>query len=286
MTLDCVVFDFDGTLTAPGEVLPALQEATRKQLAMRFGLSRDEIAQRWADAVTEVGSTPMSEGWEHEGHVVAAIRADPYLWTNALTRHVVRAAASSTLSTAALDREVVAVHHAAHEATPAPFRSDAKHVLDTLVSGGKHVFVVSNSDGATICSRLDELELRARDQVHVWGRAGKFVICEPAHHDGSFAALPTSMRVEGLDRPVLLRRGKYFDRLQALWARCGASAADTLVCGDIFEIDLAMPAALGCATHLLVRDDTLGYERMAAASLPRGGESESLEALLDRVLRG
>jgi FMN phosphatase YigB (HAD superfamily) len=286
MPLDCVVFDFDGTLTAPGEVLPALQEATRNQLAIRLALSEEEIARRWAEAVTVVGSTPMSEGWEYEGHVVAPIRADPYLWTNALTRHVVRTAATSTLSAEALDREVVAVHRAAHEATPAPFRPDAKRVIDSLLSEGKQVFVVSNSDGNTIGRRLDELTLRARDRVYVWGRAGKFVICEPACSSGAFDAIPTSMQVEGLDRPVFLRRGRYFEKLEALWAHCGASAPDTLVCGDIFEIDLAMPAALGCATHLLVRDDTLGYERMAATSLPRGGESESLEALLDRVLRG
>ena len=44
---------------------------------------------------------------------------------------------------------------------------------------------------------------------------------------------------------------------------------NTVVCGDIWEMDLAMPYALGANVHLLDRTtpfDTYEYERYAVAS--------------------
>lgn len=56
--------------------------------------------------------------------------------------------------------------------------------------------------------------------------------------------------------------------------------------GDIFELDLALPAALGASVQLVERTNVLEYERRAIAALgPRGGRHPSLRALLPR-LRG
>ena len=54
--------------------------------------------------------------------------------------------------------------------------------------------------------------------------------------------------------------------------------------GDIFELDLALPAALGAHVQLVARDNVLPYEVNAVKALgPRGGVDKSLRALLPRL---
>jgi hypothetical protein len=57
---------------------------------------------------------------------------------------------------------------------------------------------------------------------------------------------------------------------------------NTVFCGDIWEMDLAMPYALGAKVHLLDRTapfDTCPYERQALAAY--GKTSADLSGLLD-----
>ena len=282
MSFDCVVFDFDGTLTDPGAVLEALQRATHAELAARLGLTIDRARALWADAAQVIDTAPASAGWEYEGHVVASLKADPYVSTNMVTLQAVTQARRGA-TREELDREVVAIHLATHHANPAPFRPEAKHVLDALIEAGKHVAVVTNSDGQTVNRRLDELGLQHRERLHMQGHAWKFVITQPAQRADAFEALPEFSRAAGLDRPVMLRRGRYFEKLASVWSACGASPSTTMVCGDIYEIDLAMPAALGCAVQLVLRPDTLDWEREAVAALPAGRTCEALEDIVDRA---
>ena len=61
----------------------------------------------------------------------------------------------------------------------------------------------------------------------------------------------------------------------------------TVVCGDIWELDLAMPAALGMCTHLITRAspyDTYDFELQAARrAVPSAGVSDDLRGLLTTV---
>jgi hypothetical protein len=58
-----------------------------------------------------------------------------------------------------------------------------------------------------------------------------------------------------------------------------------LVCGDIFELDLALPLALGCRGHLLERPNALEIERLALQSFGERGTSSSELAALVEVAR-
>ena len=57
--------------------------------------------------------------------------------------------------------------------------------------------------------------------------------------------------------------------------------ARTLVCGDIYEMDLAMPQTLGAAVHLVVRPSTRAWERDAAQAFGTASSS-----LLDALAHG
>lgn len=279
----CVVFDFDGTLTDLEGHAPALHDVSQECLAQLLGISKTSIRERWDDARAALDTTPIDTAWERDGHKVASLRSDVYVWANAITRSVLLATMSPTRCERELDSLVYEVHRAGYEQARAPFRKATREVLDALCARGKQVFVVTNSDGATVGRQLDQLRLRARDRVIVHGHAGKFLICEPREPSDEFAQLPSEMHVENMNRPVLLRRGQYYDALRHLWHTHGGSAASSLVCGDIFEIDLALPAALGASVHLATRSTTLEHERQAALSHPRGGADDDLRAVLERV---
>jgi hypothetical protein len=95
--------------------------------------------------------------------------------------------------------------------------------------------------------------------------------------------VPETAEISGLSRPMHLRRGHYFDALTKIWDETRARPENTLVCGDIFELDLALPARLGARVHLVARPQTPEHERRAARTTPGGSVSQELVGLLERL---
>jgi hypothetical protein len=71
--------------------------------------------------------------------------------------------------------------------------------------------------------------------------------------------------------------------LRGAWDETGTGPDSTLVVGDVFELDLAMPAALGTHAQLVIRAGTMFHERQLAQKLARGEADERLAAVLDRI---
>ena len=83
--------------------------------------------------------------------------------------------------------------------------------------------------------------------------------------------MPAELPVPGLSaRNVLLRRRRYHDRLRAVLDEAGASFAELTVVGDIFELDLALPLALGARVGLVRSVHTPPYEVAFVSAHPRG----------------
>jgi phosphoglycolate phosphatase-like HAD superfamily hydrolase len=281
MAIRCVVLDFDGTFTdvvAEGE--PFVQYF-REQLGELLGRV---VVEGWREVEEEVLASTEEHGWEVGGRVVAPATADPYLLANFVARRLCDRHGLLP------DREeraelLTRLYRVAYARVGTTFKSEAKEVLEALLDTGLPVFVVTNSHTDVVETKLDELAPRGRERLRVHGDARKFLIGPPPSPDALFDALPEVMRVEGaLVRPIYLRRGFYYDALRQLWQRTDTSPETTLVAGDIFELDLALPAALGAHVQLVARANCLEYERRAIAALgPRGGVDPSLRALLPRL---
>ncbi len=104
----------------------------------------------------------------------------------------------------------------------------------------------------------------------VRGHARKFDV------DDSWTGAPAELALPGLERPVLLRRREYHDILKTIIDAAGATFADLVVIGDIFELDLAMPLALGARVGLVVSQHTPAYERAYVTAHPRARVIEDL----------
>jgi hypothetical protein len=190
-------------------------------------------------------------------------------------------------------------------AAPAPWRPEALDTFATLIKRGLCLHFVSNSSTVVINRRLDELftdHPALRGKVSVQSDAGKFRICELEWDEKlsqksslssaarrRFEALPTawsrSKFIKAIGRPVYLRRGAYFNTINGVLGGRLALLASTLFCGDIWEMDLAMPHALGANVHLLERAapfKTYKYERQAIATYGRRAKmSVDLRGLLE-----
>jgi hypothetical protein len=284
VTLRHLVFDFDGTCT---EIPLADQAFLAAYLAaLRAAVGPEQVSDgEWGDALSTVRRCSPEEGWRLGGAPAAPAAADPYVLayeTGALLAHRRRLKLPGDLHTKALQ-------HA-----EAPLRAELPEVLAAVDALGVKITFISNSSTTVVGARLDQA-LGAgsplRRKIGVLGDASKFTIREPsANFDGpidarllaAFRALPA----EGprlLQRPIYLRRGGYFALLAKVWGGDPWGPSQTLVCGDIWELDLALPAALGCAVHLIERAppyQTCAYELEALGLSLRGRSSPDLRGLL------
>lgn len=272
---DCVVLDFDGTFTdVEREGIPFL-EVYREGLERLVG---EPIDERWAQAVAVVEGDPDAHGFEYGGRIVAPSHADPYILATSVANLVL--AGHSGLVGEARAAALEALFGESYAKADTVFRPDAAEVVEVVLGYDAPVFVVTNSRTAHVKDKVRALVgERAAERVEVRGDARKFHLVGPEPPDPRFDAVPESMTVEGLARPIYLRRGRYFEALRRIWDETGASPERTLVAGDIFELDLALPSALGALIHLVARADTPGYER-GAAERAGGTWSAELRGLL------
>ncbi len=277
-----IVLDFDGTLTDADAHAPAFHEASGQELARRLEWDDSTLRREWQRARAVVTGLPPSAAWIVDGLGVCPATADPYLIANSVTQ-LLLSEHRPGLTGAALTAGVFEVHRAAYQRVPPPFRPEARSVLEELCASGYHMRVVTNSHTQAVAGMLDSLSFTGRTQVLVRGDAGKFAVCESAAADTRFESLPRAVEWPGVARPIHLRRGRYFDLLSATWEETGTDPGSTLVVGDVFELDLAMPAALGAHVHLVTRAGTPTHDQRLVRNLARGDADARLTAVLERV---
>ena len=279
MRFDCVCLDFDGTLTLAEEGGARYVEEYREDLSRR--LERD-LTGEWQRAEASVREDPTLHGLLYQGKVVAPGNADPFIRSSTVARMVMDEFGSFPES-AERERVLGELYAAAYDHTTTVFRGDARPVLERLSETGLPVFVVTNSRTDSVERKIAGLLGAAARPPAVFGDAKKAILEEPEPPDARFDALPATRALPGLPRPVYLRRGRYYEALRAIWQRARTEPARTLLVGDIYELDLAMPLELGVSVHLLEGQVTSAHERHFVADHPRGSVSSSLGAVLERL---
>jgi len=279
--LRCIVLDFDGTFTRVEEEAAPFERAYREALT---DLLREDITPLWAEEVAHVNGRPHEFGWKVDDRIVAPC-ADPYILATAVAHRLFDRL--GMLKKTGFRFEVLqALYRDAYRHSATAFRPEAKEALEGLLDLGLPVYVVTNSNTDVVEKKVRKLAPRGVERVVVRGDARKFIVEEPQTADARFAGVPAERTLPGLQgRPVYLRRGHYYDVLRRAWNDTGATPEQTLVCGDIYELDLALPEALGCHLHLVERDNSLPYEKQAVLASGRGAISTDLLAMVERVRR-
>ncbi|MCO4760486.1 MAG: hypothetical protein KC502_03235 [Myxococcales bacterium] len=269
MTTRLLVLDFDGTVTdAEAEGAP-YHQGCLEDVALLSGLELAEVT-RLADAFeAEVQANPQEHGWVFGGHIVAPATVDPYLRIMPIARHIFDEAGAFLVQEERNRLLEGLLYKYNYRKTLVAFREGARETLLSMEDKPVHVVTNSHTDAVQNKIRVLGGEAEANnplqwliDRVH--GSAQKYVL------DPDWTEVPESMALPGLGRPVLLRRRLYADCLQALLNEAGADWSELMVVGDIFELDLALPLAMGARVGLIVNDFTPHWEKDFLRDHPRG----------------
>lgn len=279
MAFDLIILDFDGTFTDVEEEAGPFFEAYDADVARLVG---EDPRPYFEAASAKIRQNPGVYGWTYGGHVVAPGNADPYLRATVMMNMLFDDRGlfpDPTERTAVLQK----LYFDNYPKAGTVFRPEAKRVVETLLASTIPTYVVTNSQTDAVQTKLDALDPVGRDKLNVRGDAKKYIVAEPASPDATFDALPAELRCAELERPVFLRRGPYYELLSEIWRATDSTPERTLIVGDIYELDLAMPCHLGVHCHLIANTNTPLHERAQVEGAPRGLVSTSLEPVLTRA---
>jgi hypothetical protein len=268
--MKALVLDFDGTMTdAEAEGGPFRAGYLEDLCALVGRRSGDPEIEAIADAVDkELAAAPQAHPFLWMGNAVAPATVDPYLRMVPIANRVfdVFGAIPNPADRGRLFGTVLYKYNYAKTLGRPVFRPGAGACLQAMLE--RPVFVVTNSDTHAVASKIASLDREhpgvAKLTSRVHGFAKKFDL-EPA-----WEGAPAELVVPGLERPVLLRRRTYHDMLAQVLAEAGSTFEELTVVGDIFELDLALPLAMGARVGLVRGARTPQYELDFVASHPRG----------------
>ena len=265
-----LVLDFDGTMTdAEAEGRP-FRDGYLEDLCTLVGRPAGdaEILAIAEEVEAELTLAPASHPFLWMGRAVAPAVVDPYLRMVPIAHRILDrfGAVPSMTDRGRLLGGVLYKYNYAKTLGHPVFRAGAGEVLRAL--GGTQAWIVTNSDTHAVAGKVAALDREAPGVAwmtsRVRGYARKFDV------DDGWTGAPTTLALPGLDRPVLLRRRNYHAILRAILDEAGAAFTDLVVVGDIFELDLAMPLALGARIGLVSSARTPAYEHAFVATHPRG----------------
>jgi hypothetical protein len=265
-----LVLDFDGTMTdAEAEGRP-FRDGYLDDLSILVGRGpRDPDIAAIADAVErDLAERPAETPFLWMNRAVAPATVDPYLRMATIAHRVLDKYGVLTVpeERSRLLGGVLYKYNYAKTLERPVFRPGAGDVLRALV--GHQAYVITNSDTEAVAAKLDKLEKISPGAgwlaPRVRGFARKFDLAD------DWTGVPAELAMPGLDRPVLLRRRTYHDIIAACLAEAGGTWPELVVVGDIFELDLALPLAMGARIGLVAGPRTPRYELDYVAAHPRG----------------
>ena len=271
-----LIFDFDGTMTnAEAEGQP-YRSGYLEDLALICNLDVDTI-NKWAAEFDQYVSENQGKfGWKFNGHIVAPAGVDPYLRIMPTARMILDRAnvlTDSDLRDRILDRILYKYNYGK---TNTVFHNEAATLIHKLYENPDYVtFVVTNSHTKPVQNKLRLLQSQYPEMHIDWliprvhGSARKYIIDPIANVQESFS-------VDGLDRPILLHRSHYFSVLHGLAEQNNLQWEDMIVVGDIFELDLSLPLAMGANVGLVLSEFTPDYERQFLDGHQRGHTFQNL----------
>ncbi len=271
-----LVLDFDGTMTdAEAEGRPFRDGYLDDLCALVGRPAGDAEVRAIADQVdAELLRAPEAHPFLWMGRAVAPATVDPYLRMVPIAHRILDRfdAIPSAVDRGRLLGSVLYKYNYAKTLGHPVFRAGAAEALSALA--GTQSWIVTNSDTHAVAGKVAALDREAPGIAwltsRVRGHARKFDV------DDSWTGVPESLALPGLGRPVLLRRHNYHAILREILDAGGAEFADLVVVGDIFELDLALPLALGARVGLVASGHTPAYERAFVAEHPRGRVIEDL----------
>ena len=278
-----LILDFDGTLTNAEEEGKNYKIGYLEDVALLADLTVEETMKLANQFENEILQNSNKFGWKFNGKIVAPASVDPYLRIMPISRMIfdqVGAFENLKERDFVLDRILYKYNY---QKTTTAFREGAADFFaETAGLEGLETCIVTNSHTEPVQEKVRVLAKEAGHDFdwlveRVYGSARKYLL------DDSFDKMREAMYIPNLTRPIYLRRKLYYDRLKNLQEKFNSDWKNTVVLGDIFELDLCVPLACGAKVGLMTNEFTPQYEIDFLKQHDRGAVFSNLDDALQWV---
>ena len=272
------VADFDGTVTDLQREAEGYLAVFAEELEARIGMPQAELHGLMETAKSEILANPGIYGWEYEGLIVAPAVADPYLLSQAQVGVVVEKLRDNPRGLklpepAEMGKFLSELHSISYQLAGVAFRDGALRFVTELHNSGEFA-IVTNSGTEAVLKKLKMLLGNEDHGIKVVGEAKKYRVNQQWEKVGE------SIKPAGFPRPVYLRREEYGKVLTSAGRRV------SVVIGDVYELDLALPEALGMTTVLVTSPMTPLWELKYYKQHSNGFSAASLDEVTHAVESG
>lgn len=254
------VLDFDGTCTNAEVEGIGFVNAVITELVRITGSNEARIRAAYEGVEERILRNPEQHGWAVNGIIVAPATVDPYLRSKPIVREILE---THGMTRSEIDRIVDELngprYNEFYQKSGVCLRPKLGDALMRLAAEPDHAVVIITNAGIEAVKRklatLTGVDATMIESIPVMGGAKKFIV-------GDLPNAQSELRIPGLNRPVFCNRPFYFNALNHARTMAGVDDwQNVTVVGDIFELDLALPHALGCKTGLAANSHTPRYEK-------------------------
>lgn len=274
-----LVLDFDGNLTdVEKEAIPYV-EGWINDLVILLQRTPAAIRQAALETYQEIAGDPATHGWRYDGEIMAPCTVDPYLRMSACSQILLERAGWSS---AKIDDEIQRLFKKNYTLTCDVPRDGTFTLLMAAWERQLTVRIVTNSHTDAVTRKVERLlggVEGTQDAINWWnmrviGDARKYDPKEKPEVGAIWDGMPDRQHFAGFPRPTVIKRPHYrqvlVDKMERTAIKLPADPSKQLVVGDIFELDLALPLAMGWNIGLMANEHTPAWELNFVSSHPRG----------------
>lgn len=273
MKIELVILDFDGTLTDIDKEAVSFVDSYKTDLAERLCINKELLESKWDQAKLTIESNPSRHGWRMDGKIIAPAYADPLVMSTTIADLLIQETGRFTDDSRG--KVLDSLFKDNYCKLGIAFKDEADRFLVALKNRFS-TYIVTNSGTEGVSKKVQKLPTDHTD-IPIKGDAKKYILV-PEWKD-----VPEQVERMGFNRPLFLRRQKYWDVLSNVMEERGVSAGQVAVVGDIYELDLLLPEYKGMNVVLTPRNNTPDFEVQTVSSSQKGYVARNLEEVLGHL---
>lgn len=263
-----VLLDFDGFLTRiEPEAKPIIQDFLN-QLYNELQLTKRQATNAYNKALFEM---KPEDAWHFHGHDTCRWDADPYIQASTIASKIYKTHQPQLTENQRANNLTSFFQKSQNKQKNIYWRTGTETFLNTLLQE-THLSIITNSNPTRVHKHLQKLNLNK--EIPLYGNAQKYFI------DQQHTQAPKQTHLQGLNRPILLRRKHYHHLIQQILP----PNQQATFAGDIYEFDLALPQALGHTVLLANPNGNSSHEQQHLKKHSKGLLANNLQEALEQIL--
>jgi FMN phosphatase YigB (HAD superfamily) len=226
--MENIIFDFDGTLTDVEKSSQDFQEKYPMVCADLLGINYSTMEKRFYELKNNLKNHP-EKGFVINGYDSLPANSEPYIRCQATMKDFIKEMSDCGFKVPQNTESFLSYSYKKAKKISNDkiyFREGIEDFLENIKSK-YNIFIVTNSNGKKIRKNLESIN---HDDIMMYTNANKRLVYSP----------DPCISLSGFPRDILINRKEYYGALNFIRKR-KFYPNNTIVVGDVFELDLALP---------------------------------------------